>query len=198
MDVATIEMPAEVAREHLKEYRKGLHRRADAEYQEVMLGLEALAEGTPLLTLASVFATVPRDAKGRPMVAIARADRFRVFYSRPWGRPADRFDCAYDVRGGARQRVVDGVTEIPMRESVQSQNGYALVPIVPPRVRGTLDLKRHFTLWEVERWADHSRDVGPDIDPLLLRRISSDLYAVVGSWDLTPLEQAILAGRRER
>jgi hypothetical protein len=41
MDVATIDMPAEVAKEQLKHYRKALHRRADSEYQEIALGLEA-------------------------------------------------------------------------------------------------------------------------------------------------------------
>lgn len=200
MNVATIEMPAEVAEQELKSYRKALHRRADSEYQEIALGLEALAKGTPLLQLTRVFENVPVDEKGRPKLAVARADRLRVRVrsegTRGFGGQF-RFDSDYAYRRGPSVR--EG--QVAVRSPVASHavpDGYAIVPIVPPSVRGTLDLSRHFTLWEVERWADSARDVGPDIDPLLLRRISTDLYAVVGSWDLTPLEQAVLAGRRER
>lgn len=195
MDVALIEMPAAVAREELQKYRASLHRRADAEYQEIALGLEELAKGTPLLQLSRVFADVPVDTKGRPRLAIARADRLRVRLSQWDGQ--FRFNSAYDQRRGTLPRD----SSIPIRSPLVNRNapdGYAIVPIVPPDVRGIRDLSRHFTLWEVERWADSAREVGPDVDPFLLRRVGSDLYAVVGSWDLTPLEQAILAGRRER
>jgi hypothetical protein len=195
MNVDLIEMPTDVAREELRKYRTSLHRRADAEYQEIAIGLEHLAKGTPLLQLSRVFADVPLDEKGRPRLAVARADRLRVRVSSYGG--TFRFDSAYDQRRGKRPR--DSYLEY--RSPVvrdHAPTGYAIVPLVPPGVRGTLDLASHLTLWEVERWADTAREVGPDVDPYLLRRVGSDLYAVVGSWDLTPLEQAILSGRRER
>jgi hypothetical protein len=108
-----------------------------------------------------------------------------------------RFESAYDQRRG-RLPKDSYITISSPRVNNHAPSGYALVPIVPPSVRGNLDLSQHFILWEVERWADNAREVGPDVDPFLLRRVGSDLYAVVGSWDLTPLEQAILAGRRGR
>jgi hypothetical protein len=199
MDVAFIEMPAEVAREELKTYRKALHRRADAEYEAIANGLEALAEGTPLLQMSRVFADCPRDEKGRPRLAIARADRRRVMYenrSRNYSLGFDQFNAGYDTRG---PQIRDGRIEVPSANAPRTGYvaGYALVPLVPPDVRGGRGLRHFFTLWEVEKWSDRATDVGPDRDPYLLHRISADLYAVVGEWDLTPVEQAILAGRRE-
>jgi hypothetical protein len=35
----------------------------------------------------------------------------------------------------------------------------------------------------------------PPGDPALLRKLGGDLYIVLGTWDLTPLEQAVLSGR---
>lgn len=76
-------------------------------------------------------------------------------------------------------------------------NGYALVPIVPPTVRkGHADLSRYFTLWEVEQWADQRIRAAADRDPYLLQRLGGDLYAVVGEWDLTELERAVMGSRR--
>jgi hypothetical protein len=200
MDVALIEMPAEVAKEELKNYRRSLHKRADAEYAQIADGLEALSEGTPLLSLSQVFTAIPRDHKGRPRVAIARADRIRVQYRNWTGSDyADVFNCAYDQRRGAAVRdahIVVANAQAPRGGG--SIYGYALVPIVPPAAREGHDLSRHFILWEVERWADNASEVGPDIDPFLLRRVTDDLYAVVAEWDLSPLEQAILAQRRTR
>jgi hypothetical protein len=193
MDVALIEMPAEVAAEELKKYRRSLHRRADAEYSAIANGLEALAEGTPLISLSRAFTDVPRDDRGRPRLAIARADRMRCMYRGRGGLPMT-FDSGYDHRGGGNLRDVFLEVQGTISGHV---DGYALVPIVPPEARaGHSDLQNYFILWEVERWADNARAVGPDIDPFLLQRISVDLYAVVAQWDLSPLEQAVLAGRR--
>jgi hypothetical protein len=35
------------------------------------------------------------------------------------------------------------------------------------------------------------------VDPILLRPIGGDLYAVVAQWDLTEIERTIIAGTRK-
>jgi hypothetical protein len=60
MDVALIEMPAEVAEEQLKSYRRALHRRADAEYEVIARGLDELAR-MGFLTIEE-----GRDERSRP------------------------------------------------------------------------------------------------------------------------------------
>ena len=45
MNVSTIEMPAHEARARLREYKAGLHRKADEEWKAVADGYEQLAKG---------------------------------------------------------------------------------------------------------------------------------------------------------
>ncbi len=65
----------------------------------------------------------------------------------------------------------------------------AMVPIVPIHLRPKRALAAYHILWEAE-W---TRKV--PVDPLLLRRLSGDMWLVVAAWDLTPVEQAALATR---
>lgn len=77
-------------------------------------------------------------------------------------------------------------------------HGVATVPMVPPSVEKRRSyLKERFILWEVEEWAEPKNYTPPmpPGDPYLLEHLEGDLYAIVGEWDLTPLEQAIVQGR---
>jgi hypothetical protein len=198
MDVATITMPREEAQAKLEEYRSSRRLKGDAEYQQAATAYAALAEGTPILVLSQVIADAPRDAKGRPMLAIARADRQQVRYENaPWrlGSEWERFDTAFAQARGKVGR--DYIVDVHSRRVPTGHVlGYALVPMVPPHVAHGHDLTKRFTLWEVEAWADRQIGVQPDRDPYLLQRIAPDCYAVVGEWDLTDVERAIMRGRR--
>jgi hypothetical protein len=200
MDVSTIDMPATAAKAELRAYRNRVHRAAhavaEAEYREIEQGLEALAAGTPLIQLSAAFRDVTVDEQRRPRLAIARADRPRVLTRAT--SASFIFDTAYQfARRGREPQFARVVVPSPLAR-FDMRNGYALVPIVPPRVRDGHNLSKRFILWEVEQWADREIAVGPDRDPYLLQQISRDLYAVVGEWELTALEQAVLAGRAFR
>lgn len=70
-------------------------------------------------------------------------------------------------------------------------NGRTVVPTIPPDVRPRRNRLHGFhVLWEVEQW-----DPTPPVDPALLRHIRGELWSVVATWDLTPLERAVLAAR---
>jgi hypothetical protein len=67
-------------------------------------------------------------------------------------------------------------------------NASAVVPIVPPQYRPKFKLSNYHILWE----ADWKR---VPVDPILLKHLGGSLYAVLASWDLTEIEQAVLRGR---
>jgi hypothetical protein len=192
-------MPVGEAKERLRAYRKRLHRKADAEFEAIAAGYEELAKGRRLIDVEVALQACPRDAKGRPRLAIARSDRREVRYWRnsgqdvfgsdanasSWGRP----------RGGAtlRRRF-----RVPLPSGVSPDDGYAMVPLVPPEAletAGNPALYGCFTLWEVEQWQDRTR-VLPDRDPFLLQHLGGSLYVVLAEWDLTDLERAVMSGRR--
>ena len=199
MNVQTISEPQDSAKAKLKAYRAQLHRRADDEYRAIAQGYAALAKGLPLLDLQAVMRDVECDEKGRPKLAIARADRRQVEFS-PIGWSAETDRGRFDARrnNGPSQTLVRPV-EFSTRTA--RRRGYALVPLVPAdaieRAGGRVGLRFHYVLWEVAEWADRPLVAQPDRDPYLLRHVGGDLYAVVAEWELTELERAVMAGRRD-
>lgn len=222
MDVSLVRVDPNEASRKLAEYQQYLGAgHAGTEYQRIAQGYEIAARGGRLLRLSLVFEGCPRDERGRPRLAIARADRRQVKVT--VGDRADEFDARDRFsswgRGG---RLRDGLIPV-MRPFVPAglatwrqektlanpsnanyyRNlavaGYSLVPIVPPdllsRRRAQFQQGRLFILWEVERWADDPIRSNPDRDPYLLRRVSDDMFEVLAEWDLTPLEMAIMQDR---
>jgi len=206
MNVATITMAPHKAREKLESYREALKRRANDEYEAAAQGYEALAAGKALLDMDEVFRTCPYDSRGRPRIAIARADRRRVRFSLQDG---GRTTAILDASTGSLPRTYVGslVVRVPYNEELISEAarkldrwdrvGHALVPMTPPDVADRRILKDCHVLWEVEQWADRPVSSRPDRDPYLLRHLAGSLYVVEGAWDLTPLERAITNGRKE-
>lgn len=203
MDVPTITMDRAEAARRCEHYRKALSRRADSEYETALIACEKLSTGTSLIDLDQVFAAAPVDEKGRPKLALARADRlqvrvtgtnyrgsgarsieFRTFSSRWWR--------------GAPPNSVGLVHAFTLPDARNISTGYALVPMIPPEIHpGSAKLRRRFILWEVEQWADERIQMEPDYDPLLLSHLVGSLYAIEAQWDLTELERAIMTGRRD-
>jgi hypothetical protein len=193
MDVSLITMDKAEALGKVEAYRQQLRRRADAEYEAALAGYEALAEGTPLLNLTQVFAELEPDKNGRPPLAIARADRQQVRVSHLFDNSL-RFSTLKRSSWGYQGSLLIDITA---RRDWDFNRGYALVPMVPADVRPKGNLKDYFILWEVEEgWASRPFNAQAPIDPFLLQHLAGDLYAVVAAWDLTPLEQAIMTGRR--
>lgn len=201
MDAQTITMPAEEAKERLKAYRRQLHRKADAEFEAIAAGYEELAKGRRLIDVETALQACPRDAKGRPRLAIARSDRREVRYWRRTGEDvfgADAFASAWSNAGrgssSLRRRF-----RVPLPSSQPSiEDGYAMVPLVPPdalEAAGNPSLRKCYTLWEVEQWQEKTR-VLPDRDPFLMQHLGGPLYVVLAEWNLTDLERAVMTGRR--
>lgn len=196
MNVATIVMHPAEAREKLDEYRAGLKRRQHVEWEQAAIAYAAMAKGHPVLVLSAVIANAPRDGKGRPKLAIARADQTQVKYEAR--HDVESFDAQFNRWRGRKPR--DTHIVVPRSQhtpsSVTGVTGFALVPMVPPDARKNHALDTHCILWEVEQWADRAIGTQADRDPYLLRRLSPDLFAVIEEWELTDIERAIMAGFR--
>lgn len=208
MNVETIEMTVSDAKEKLDFYRKKLARvkfgeansAVAKEYKALMDGYRQLSKGVKLIDVEDAFLNCPTDEKFRPRLAIARADAKEVcLISREtWSIMRFSTDAqrqynnwSSGVRAGPRNIIFSkhaGVTT--------KFEGYSIVPIVPLEVlpeRG--QLKDMFILWEVEKWADAPEKKVPDKDPYLLKHLSGPIYAIIGEWDLTELERALMKGR---
>ena len=182
------------------------------EYEGLWRGYKAIAAGQQVLDLGQTMhaAGVQEDTLF-PRLAICRADArsCRCMLKQDGG--ADFVDDAYRW-GRAKRRTVTlpsgtlpsftmqwnqgvgipsryrpgGILE---RQRWISSEATAVVPIVPPRLHPRAALANYHCLWDAV-WTP-----APPKDPLLLRHLAGQLYAIVAQWDLTALEQAVLRGR---
>jgi hypothetical protein len=202
MNVARIAIPREQAREKLRAVRSVLHRRADAEYQALEQAYEQAAAGKELIQLSDAVRNAPRDEKGRPRLAIARADRRQVEVRiNGWQDPRRCLFKAVSPNAGRQHRDNPSLAvAVEWPGDAPEARGFALVPIVPADVIEKITpkaLNGYHILFEVEAWADTRLGARPDIDPYLLRHVGGDLWAVVAEWELTAIERAVMAGRAQ-
>jgi len=213
-----IQMDPALARREFLAYRKLLRSgRGTPEDRAIMNAYRLAAKGQRILNLPQAIAnggeTTIRDQIWRrrdgrdvqvdvdyrvPMLAIARADAQFV-----WTPGIDRNGAVKmqsvrlpHHRERARVRELEAGTFPDGGPGTSWGWGpriCAMAPVIPAALRPTHRLENYYLLWEAEWAIDHSVPPG---DPALLRHVGGDLYAVLAVWDLTPIEQAVLAGRR--
>lgn len=195
------------ARAKVAEYRKAVRDRHNEEDAAILRGYRAIAKGfkvidlPQMIRLGGVF-----EQTGLPRIAVGTASHQFVYVERTT-RGSVTFLPKRDIAHN-RRRDVYGCPDdtLPRTErwpdsmSIQGQHVWniwrsgmrAMIPPVPPGLRPAHSLDGYATMFQVEEWAPAPAPPG---DPALLKHIGGDLYAVVAVWDLTPLEQAVLAGR---
>jgi len=84
------------------------------------------------------------------------------------------------------------------REIVGGTRFKTVAPMVPPRVVNIASAKltpQHYhVIFEPEVWAK-SKVPRPPGDPILVKRLTPNIFGVVATWDLTKLERAVIRGR---
>lgn len=195
MDLAPLQMTPEDATERLRQYQTLVAEERTAEDEAIAAGYRAAARGLPVIVLPDVITRGGWFDNGLPRLAITRADATQCFVRVDnW---TDHCTLTYTDEQWDRGRARIGrhrvAVRVPPRARAANQpwNASTIVPLVPPQHRPRRPrLWRFHVLWEVETWTPE-----PPRDPALLRHIRGDLWAVVATWDLTPLERAVLAGR---
>jgi hypothetical protein len=213
MKVSAIEMDPVDAQRKLDSYKDALTNRhskaVEEEWEAAMNAYKELAKGTPLLDPGKAIREAGWRPDGRPVLAFGRADQknvsFRVLrhsrhytsemrWTGPWAPMTWEFQATRERWDQQRMRnLTFRVSEVMTEPPKDPTSGTAMVPMVPPDILPAkgCDLSKHFILWEVENW-----DFAPPVDPILLRPIGGDLYAVIAQWDLTEVERAIISGTR--
>ena len=189
MTVAEIKMPAYEARDAFREYRAALKSRYSKEDEALVRAYHWLGKNGRVIDIIGAMQQAGSDERFRPKLAITRADAEMV-YCRVWRDGSTMFATVPWVTRHATRTYI----QLPSG-TVQAWSGgegsfdcRAKVPLVPPRYRPTGSLNNYFLLWEAE-W------VNVPSDPILLRPLGKNLYAVMAQWDLTPVEQAVLRAR---
>jgi len=197
-EIPKIKKPKEQAKEEWKKYCKVLKTRKenflkimkDANYQ--------MKEGRELIDVYKIMKQVGLNENNEPRLAIARADIREVIFEKQdegagaFGIGLKYGSLEYKDRVSLPQNTfkIHWDREEESRWAIEKKHLKTKVPIVPIELLPDGDLSNYYILWETDEW----EELPETKDPILLKRISENLFAILGSWDLTDLEQSIIAG----
>lgn len=209
MNLDLITMDRGVARRAFLDYRHAVHdrhrterveteKRLRSEDEALMRGYRALSLGKQLLRLSDAIRAGGEDDLFRPRLGFARADTTVVSLVRR-GNGRVTYLPANDWRAKTtkhQNRVFDFPRGASVIANTLGQTGWtveatATVPTVPPQYRPASSLANYHILFEAQ-WKAAPRAS----DPALLRHLGGDLWVVLATWDVTPLEAAVLGMRR--
>jgi len=209
MDAKNIEMTEEEAKKAYDEYSHLVKDREEEHLEILKKCTYHLSQGRKLLNVYDVIKDGGVFENGEPKLAIGRADWGKVVFtkhkgksgifadhkvSQNWGGrkehinlPNDYFENGWEIAEHRDGKVYSWSS--PIRECINSP-----IPIIPAVLTPKGKLNNYYILFEVDEWIEGSGRRMVDVDPLLLRRLSDNMFVVLAVWDVSPLEQAILEG----
>jgi len=208
MDLVEYELEKEKAKENLRElkelFKKNAILRKNEIYRDMRRVYGHMTNGGKVIDIHKSLKKAGVNIKGQPRVAIARADSKMCYLSRRsngaavfsgtdpgrWGQDVAR-KCYGEIELPS-DTFGDLWNNIPWRTRVLKTP----TPLIPPHIyieEIKHSLKNYHILWEVDEWIETE----PPVDPILLKKITTSLYGVLATWDLTELERAIIRGALE-
>lgn len=190
MNIEDLKVSYPDARAAVRHYANALKERHSEEYATLLRGYHAILRGQRVIDLNASITSAGTDTKGRPHLAVGRADCAWCHVRRESGasvRFASVRSCWREARGRMFGFSVHGFTGALLDFATEYR---AMIPLIPPQHSpGATRLREYALLFE----ADWER---APVDPMLLRPLGGPLYAVVAAWDLTALERAVLYDAR--
>jgi len=178
------------AKELYRKYKTHQHYQQPMDW-EIQRAYQLIAQGRVIINAVQSIISAGLNDEGLPKLAIVRADQPACFW-----RPSiagggefrsDNSGYRHNEHYSRRLRIADGTWPDQQRDRWHYR---AQAPIIPIHLRPKRALENYHVLFEAE-WRP-----APPVDPILLRRIGkSDLWTVCAAWELTPIEQAVLASR---
>lgn len=182
MNHIPIHFDKQAAREALAAYKahRNTYDKRDWEIERIY---RAIAAGKKVIAALESIRAVGLDDKGRPKLAICRADAESVLCQYERGK------VTFGLRARSMWRLNQKISVSIPEVGFRTQSA-ALLPRIPPQYRPQHSaLSNYHVLWEAE-WEDIP------CDPMLLRRIGKDAWVVLAAWDLTAVEMSVLRAER--
>ena len=213
MQVEELALPRRQAEKEFNALKKAFKRNAKLRKEEVRKDLLAvyghLRHGKKIIDVPESFRKAGLNKDGDSRLAICRADGKQCFCLKVedgsaifsmkrldrWNRTPRKTYGDVRLPSGTFQWLPKDSTLPVSTYNIKSQVVQCLVPIIPAKIlvkEVRASLRNYHVLWEVEEW----KPVPPK-DPILLKKLTPNLFGVLATWDLTPLERAIIRGRIE-
>lgn len=203
METAEITMPVEEAKKHYKEYLDATKVRKEKYVEELKNLYRHLSEGMKVLDIYKVFNQSGLNEKGQPKLAIAPASVKKITFNKSLlgaGNFAqDSWKDTVALPSGTFHDWEVYTKENADEESWAMREGAIVdktletqVPVIPPiLLPESKSLDGYYVLFEVTEW-----NVQPiPEDPYFLKRINANAFVVLGEWDVTDVELAVMRGQ---
>ena len=213
MEVEQLAVPKKKAQEQYEAYKQEL-RYAKSQFNRDMLGLYAhMKHGGKVIDLWEAMKLASLNEQGDPKLAVCRADspkcqfirKFRnAWINNNWSiaeSDGGVFRSMHRQSNGHHTYFEDDV-KIPkgffpdwkdaQTNKFVERTVETITPIIPAKILNPLrshKLQNYHILWEVEDWKLVPKD------PMLLKRITPNMFLVLATWNLSKLEQAVIRGR---
>lgn len=207
LDIEKIQMPIEKAKEEWKRYNDLLKKRRESYIEQMKKCMFHLKQGRELIDIYKVMEHIGVNKEQQPRLAIARADWDWVYFIKKDEGRGFFVDGETDwylsskghvslppktfmnwARTHEQRRTSDNKNVSVETWHIAKEKIKTKVPVIPAVMMPEGDLSQYYILWEVKQW----EELPETKDPLLLRRITENLFVILGAWDITPLEQSII------
>jgi len=202
MELETIVLDKEQAREKWREYieaEKTEKRTGVRNYlRDMRRAYYYLKKGQKVLDFFETVKKVGLNADSDPKLAITpvesswcqfkKARPGRGTYSRPTNSWRDRSALGVQSIQLPENTFPAWPTQTQQEWDIARAEIRSPAPVIPAKYQNKGE--HLYLMWEVEKW-----EPMPAKDPLLLRRITKNLFVIYGHWNTTKLERAIVRGR---
>ena len=187
MDVQTIKLGRERARELYRAYKKHAHYSEPIDW-ELQRTYQLLAQGRLVIQALESIKQAGLGPDRLPRLAICEANAKEVYFASSHDG-SGFFTADRNARGNSR-KIEFASGSFSGVDRSRYNMAKALLPMIPLHLRPKRGLANYHILWEAE-WTPV-----PVRDPYLLRRIGKgDIWLVVAAWELTEVERAALSTR---
>ena len=211
MQVEELAMPRKKAQQEFEALRQLLRqdqkRRKDQIYRDFQAVYGHLRHGKKIIDVYESFKMAGLNKDGDPKLAICRADAKQCFCQKHSDGSA-LFSLDRKIGYYIPPRKTHNDVSLPPgtfqwhkkveadslnRWNIKNEKVKTPVPIIPAKIlvaEVKVLLKNFHIIWEVEKWKPV-----PPRDPILVKRLTPNLFGVLATWNLTKLERAIIRGR---
>jgi len=210
MEVEELVIPKEQAEVELKALKEAIRRHVQLKKEEIRRELMAvyghLHHYGKIIDIYESFKKAGLNREGDPRLAICRADAKQCYCLKiedgsaifsmerldRWQRQPRKTYAEVKLPAGTFQWQPIDPTRPLNTYNIKNQMIQCPAPIIPAKIlveEVRHRLKNYHVMWEVEEW----KPVPPQ-DPILLKRLTSNLFGVLATWELTALEKAIIRG----
>ena len=210
MDIETVQVTKKEIEKELSELelalKKGYISKQNRLVKELLAVYGHLKLGGKVIDVAEAFKKAGKiEEQDVPRLAIVRADaNYCHLYKFNNGGALFSWRQLKSWRESWRENKGAGDVRLPIGtyqwEELKGDERHkrTLVPLIPPRVHlavSTRLLREHYhVLFEVEKWTSYTVQPRVPRDPILVRRLTSNLFGVLATWELTELETKIIEG----